>query len=171
MLKRVQRIFKHRWADEAQSTFSSGSLLKLQGLIARSESLHSGEIRLCIEAGLPNSYLMRSDTMPSLLRQRAIAQFGILRVWDTEHNNGVMIYLCLAERAIELVADRGVNQFVSEKQWSAVVERLSSALRRGDFEGGLVNAISEVSVLLQLHFAVQVEQTNPNELPDAPVLI
>lgn len=171
MLKRIQRVFKHRWAYEAHRTFTNASLLKLQTLIANSEALHSGEIRLCIEAGLPNSYLLRPDTMSALLRQRALAQFGHLRVWDTEHNNGVMIYLCLAERAIELIADRGVNRVVSAEQWDALVKRLGESLGSGDFEGGLVQAISEVSVLLQQHFAVPTPQSNPNELPDAPVLL
>jgi uncharacterized membrane protein len=171
MLRRIQRVFKHRWEDEARRTFSDAHLQRLQALIAASELLHSGEIRLCIEAGLPNSYLLRPDTMPVLLRQRALAQFGRLRVWDTEHNNGVMIYLCLAERAIELIADRGVNHFVSAEQWNSVVKRLSSALGNGDIEGGLVRAIAEVSAVLQQHFAVHAGQKNPNELPDAPVLI
>ncbi|MFM1981171.1 MAG: hypothetical protein RLZ68_2436 [Pseudomonadota bacterium] len=171
MLSRIQRVFKHRWANEAYRTFSDVCLLKLQTLIANSESLHSGEIRLCIEAGLPNSYLLRADTTPALLRQRALAQFGRLRVWDTEHNNGVMIYLCLAERSIELIADRGVNRLVSARQWDSVVERLSTALSRGDLEGGLVQAIAEVDEVLQQHFAVRAGQTNPNELSDAPALI
>ena len=171
MLRRIQRVFKHRWANEAHRTFSDACLLKLQTLIANSESLHSGEIRICIESGLPNSYLLRADITPVLLRQRAMAQFGRLRVWDTEHNNGVMIYLCLAERSIELIADRGVNRFVSAGQWDSVVKRLSTAMSEGDLEGGLVRAIAEVGEVLQQHFAVQAGHTNPNELPDAPALI
>lgn len=171
MLRRIQRVFKHRWADEAQRTFSEARLQKLQALIANSELLHSGEIRICIEAGLPNSYLLRPDAMSALLRQRALAQFGRLRVWDTEHNNGVMIYLCLAEHAIELIADRGVNQFVPTGQWDLVVKRLGATLGRGDFEGGLIEAISEVSAVLQQHFPLTKGQSNSNELPDAPVLI
>ena len=171
MLRRIQRVFKHRWADEAHRTFSNARLHKLQALIASSELLHSGEIRICIEAGLPNSYLLRPDTMSALLRQRALAQFGRLRVWDTEHNNGVMIYLCLAEHAIELIADRGVNQFVPDGQWDLLVKRLGVTLGRGDFEGGLIQAISEVSAVLQQHFPLTHGQSNSNELPDAPVLI
>jgi uncharacterized membrane protein len=171
MLKRMQRILKHRWANEAQRTFSQASLLKLQSLIAQSELLHSGEIRMCIEAGLPNSYLMRPDSMAVLLQQRALAQFGRLRVWDTEHNNGVMIYLCLAEHAIELLADRGVNRLVSTGQWNAVVARLGAAMGHGDVESGLVQAISEVSQLLYQHFPLESGQVTPNELPDTPVLI
>ena len=170
MLRRIQRVFKHRWADEARRTFPDAGLQRLQTLIAESELLHSGEIRICIEAGLPNSYLFRPDTMPALLRQRALAQFGRLRVWDTEHNNGVMIYLCLAERAIELIADRGVNQFVAAGQWDLIVQRLGATLGRGDFEGGLVQAISEVTAVLQQHYRVSDGQSNSNELPDAPVL-
>ena len=171
MLNRLQRVFKHRWADDASHTITDASLHKLQALIASSELRHSGEIRLCIEAGLPNSYLLRLDAMPALLRQRALAQFGRLRVWDTENNNGVLIYLCLAEHAIELIADRGVNQRVSPGQWETVVTRLGTAMRHSDAESGLIQAISEVTQILEHHFALANGQSTPNELPDAPVLI
>jgi uncharacterized membrane protein len=170
MLFRIQRLFKHRWADESHRTLSPHALTRLQQRIASSEAVHSGEIRICVEAGLPNSYLLRPDATPTLLRQRALAQFGRLRVWDTEYNNGVLIYLCLAERAIELVADRGVNRRVSGGQWEQVVNRLGLALHDNHFEQGLLQAIEEVDSVLRQHFALRDGEVNPNELPDAPVL-
>ena len=84
---------------------ATSALARLQARVAASEATHSGEIRLCIEAGLPLSYLRRRATA----RERAVAMFGKLRVWDTAHNNGVLIYLLLAEHAIEIVADRGLS--------------------------------------------------------------
>jgi uncharacterized membrane protein len=171
MFNRFLRTLRHRWTDESHRTFSDASLRKLQALIAASESQHSGEIRLCIESGLPNSYLLRADAMPELLRQRALAQFGRLRVWDTEHNNGVLIYLCLAEHAIELVADRGVHRRVAPGHWGDVVSKLGSALSKGDVEGGLAQAVQEVSTVLSEHFPLKRGDVNVNELPDSPVVL
>jgi uncharacterized membrane protein len=170
-MQRLIRLFKHRWADDASRTLTVEALQRLRSQIASSESMHSGEIRICVEAGLPNSYLMRADSTRALLRQRALAQFGRLRVWDTAQNNGVLIYLCLAEQAIELVADRGVDQHVGIDAWAAMVNRLGTALAAGLFEQGLAQSIQEVSAVLTQHFALQGGERNPNELPDAPVLI
>lgn len=170
MWSRWQRLFKHRWADDAQRLLPAETLARLQARIATSETQHSGEIRICVEAGLPNSYLLRPDPTAALLRQRALAQFGRLRVWDTEHNNGVLIYLCLAERAIELVADRGVDRLVPAPQWTGLVQQLATALRAGHYEQGLAQSIDAVCAVLTQHFPLQPGQANPNELPDAPVL-
>ncbi|MDZ7922254.1 TPM domain-containing protein [Rhodoferax sp.] len=170
MLSRLQRLFKHRWAEDGERTMPATTLARLQARIAASEAMHSGEIRLCVEAGLPNSYLLRPDSTPALLRQRALALFGRLRVWDTEHNNGVLIYLCLAERAIELVADRGVNRLVPPGEWEQVVRDLGTALQHGELETGLNAAVDAVGAMLTQHFALSAGQNNPNELPDAPVV-
>lgn len=169
-MRRLIRLFKHRWADDASRRLPAAALQRLQGLVATSESQHSGEIRICVEAGLPNSYLLRADSTADLLRQRALAQFGRLRVWDTAQNNGVLIYLCLAEHAIELVADRGIDQHVGAELWATMVKRLSTALAAGQFENGLSQSIQEVSAVLIQHYAVSVSERNPNELPDTVVL-
>jgi uncharacterized membrane protein len=96
--------------------------------------------------------------------------FGKLRVWDTEHNNGVLIYLLLAEHRIEIVADRGLHRHVGAAQWQEVMERMRSAFRTGQFEAGLNDAIDAVDALLVQHFPLAPGQANPNELPDAPSL-
>ncbi len=171
MLNRLVRLFKHRWMDDASRRFAPAVLQALGQQVGASERKHSGEIRICIEAGLPNSYLLRPDTTAALTRQRALAQFGRLRVWDTEHNNGVLIYLLLAERAIEVVADRGLNAHVPPEFWSALVQRLGAALRDARFEDGLTQAVNEVSALLEQHFALAPGADNPNELPDQPALV
>lgn len=129
-----------------------------------SEARHSGEIRICIEAGMPMSYLWR-DAPP---RERAIAMFGKLRVWDTEHNNGVLIYLLLAENAIEIIADRALYATAGAPIWQDILGRLSEHLKRGDFERGLTQALEEISALLVQHFPIQTGQANPNELSNRP---
>ena len=127
---------------------------------------HSGEIRVCVEAGLPLSYLWRGATA----RERAVTLFGKLRVWDTEHNNGVLIYLLLAEHRIEIVADRGLDRHVGAAQWQAIVGSMREAFRSGRFEDGLNAAIDAVDALLVQHFAARAGRANPNELPDAPLV-
>lgn len=170
MLNRWMRLLKHRWMDDAGRVVAPDVLQRLAERVAASERQHTGEVRICIEAGLPNSYLLRPDPTRALTRQRALNQFGKLRVWDTADNNGVLIYLLLAERAIELVADRGLNSRVSTEDWSHVVEQLQDALRAGHFEAGLTQAVDAVSAILTAHFPVTPGVLNRNELPDQPAL-
>ncbi len=92
--------------------------------------------------------------------------FGKLKVWDTENNNGVLIYLLLAEHRIEIVADRGLSRHVPPEQWAAIVDGMSAAFKAGRFEQGLAAAIDAVDGLLQRHFPLAPGQINPNELPD-----
>jgi uncharacterized membrane protein len=169
-LLRLLRLFKHRWMDDASRRLAPTVVQALGQQVTASEREHSGEIRIFIEAGLPNSYLLRPDTTQALARQRALAQFGKLRVWDTEHNNGVLIYLLLAEHAIEVVADRGLNDHVAPEVWQALVQRLGTALREQQFEAGLTQAVNEVTAMLKQHFPLAPGAANPNELPDQPVL-
>ncbi len=162
----IQRFLRHRWLDEADTrrAIPPELLERLRRRVAASEKRHSGEVRIHVEAGLPTSYLLRHATA----RERAVALFGKLRVWDTEHNNGVLIYLLLAEHAIEIVADRGLNQHVTAGEWQAIVARMGAAFRERRFEDGLTQALEEVSALLVAHFPLAAGQTNPNELPDEP---
>ena len=171
MLDRIVRLFKHRWTRDARHALPETVLSALRSGVARSERHHTGEIRICVEAGLPNSYLLRPDPIEDLLKQRAIAMFGRLRVWDTAHNNGVLIYLCLAERSIELLADRGVNAVVGPSEWQRIVSTLSEALAAGRFELGLSSALAAVDGLLAAHFPASSNAPNLDELPNAPVVM
>ena len=164
---RLARILRHRWHDEtdAARALDAAALARLEARVAASERRHSGEIRICVEASLPLAYLWRDASA----RERAIALFGKLRVWDTEHNNGMLVYLLLAERAIEIVADRGLGRHVSDAQWRAVVDALRADLQAGRFEAGLARAVDAVDALLAREFALPAGAANPNELPDRPV--
>ncbi len=165
-MNRWMRILKHRWHDESdvERALSQAALDRVGARVAASELGHSGEIRVCIEAGLPLSYLWR-DAPP---RERALAMFGKLRVWDTEQNNGVLIYLLLAERSIEIVADRGLSRFVPHAHWQQMTQGMSAAFQAGRFEEGLGEAIDAVHDLLLQHFPLAGGVANPNELPDQP---
>ena len=168
-MQRLKRLFKHRLWDQtdAQRAMPAAAMQRLTQRVAASEARQSGEIRVCIEAGLPLACLWQKQHA----RQRAISLFGELRVWDTEANNGVLIYLLLAEHAIEIIADRGLNAHVSQARWEVIIASLRESLRARQFEQGLEAAIDAVDGLLRLHFPLAAGAANPNELPDAVVLL
>jgi TPM domain len=174
MFSRLFTLFKHRWSDVSDSNraLPDDLLKRLKDRVSASEHRHSGEIRICVEAGLPTSYLWRhfwhNIPMKTIMRERAVMMFSKLRIWDTAQNNGVLIYLLLAERDIELVADRGINQYVDHAEWKAIVKRLSVALNDNRFEDGLTQALEEVSAIMMRHFELKAREKNPNELPNRP---
>jgi len=176
MFQRLTTFLRHLWLDESDSrkTLPPEALERLRQRVAASEVRHSGEIRIFVEASLPASYLWRHFAqklpLPVLARQRALMMFSKLGVWDTAHNNGVLIYLLLAEREIELVADRGIHAVVGPQEWAAMVQRMAKAFAAGQYEAGLAHAIDEISAPLARHFALDPAAANRNELPDQPAL-
>lgn len=171
-MMRLKRFFKHRWVNEASTrqVLPPALLEQLEQRVRASEQRHSGEIRICVETSLPLHYLYRDAPTSDLVRDRALELFSNLHVWDTAHNNGVLIYLLVVEHAIEVVADRGINSWVKEEAWNRLVADMSEAFRRGDYEGGLTHALEEVSAVLMHNFPLSSGEINPNELPDAPVV-
>jgi uncharacterized membrane protein len=164
----LSRLVRHRLLDEGDAKRALGpdALAQIERRIAESERRHSGEIRVCVEAGLPFSYLRRGADA----RERAITLFGKLRVWDTANTNGVLIYLLLAERAIEIVADRGLVPHVDAATWEKIMAGMQAAFQEGRFAEGIAQAIDAVDALLVRHFPLAEGAANPNELPDAPLL-
>lgn len=176
--KRLQRLARHFWldADDARRALGPATLHQVENLIRESETRHSGEICVCVEASLPVSYLWRHIRervpMETIVHERALSLFGKLRVWDTELNNGVLIYLQLAEHGIDIVADRGLARRVPEDAWREVVAGMSKDFRGGRYEDGLARAIDAVSVALAQHFPAGTagETARENRIPDQPVI-
>ncbi|MBU2408853.1 MAG: TPM domain-containing protein [Gammaproteobacteria bacterium] len=168
-LARLRRQWRHRLTDQAdvRRALPADALERLAQRVAASERRHSGQVRICIEAGLPNSYLWREAPA----RQRAIMLFGKFRVWDTAANNGVLIYLLLADHAIEIVADRGIDAHVGADEWAAMTRRMAAAFREDRYEDGITQALEEVSALLVAHFPLAEGEVVRNELPNAPIVI
>ena len=166
-IHQTARLLRHRWAENLlRSTASPALLGQLTQAVATSEQRHSGQVRICIGAGLPASYIWRNASA----RERAIAMFSKLRVWDTEHNNGVLIYLLMPEHAIEILADRGVSRHVPPAEWQQLIAQMSAHFRRSEYEQGLQNTIEVVSSRLVRHFPRTSHGPGVNELPDAPVV-
>ncbi|MEO6322187.1 MAG: TPM domain-containing protein [Polaromonas sp.] len=175
-MSKLTLLLRHLWLDvsDTRRAIPSDMVKRLAERVAASELRHSGQIRICIESSLPASYLWRltkENTLGELIRQRAVTMFGKLRIWDTEHNNGVLIYVLLAEHAIEIVADRGLMRHVNAAQWQATVAHMASAFRDKRYEDGLMQALEETSAVLMAHFVRTDEaRSHANELPDTPLL-
>ena len=174
MFSQLKTIFRHVWLDvsDAERAIAPDLLARLTSRVTASEARHSGEIRIYVEATLPLSYLRRLSrqcNLKQLVRQRALMLFSKLRVWDTEHNNGVLIYLQLAEHAIEIVADRGIDHCVEAGYWQEIAQHMSEAFKQKRFEDGLTQALDEVSAVLVQHFPLNPTHAERfNQLPNEP---
>ncbi len=163
----LKRIIKHLLAPQwiANRAFPKATLVAIENAVRESEGRHSGEIRFAVEAGL-NLWLLLHGRTP---RNRAIEMFSQLRVWDTEHNSGVLIYVQLVDHCIEVIADRGINNKVKPREWEAICLRMEAAFRDGRYEEGVLAGIREITALLARHFPPG--ETNRDELPDSPVVL
>jgi hypothetical protein len=149
----------------ARRGFTPGVLAAIENAIRESEQSHRGELRFVAEGDLHPLAVARGLTP----RGRARQLFGSLGVWDTAQNSGVLIYVQCVDRAIEIVADRGIAAKVPQAEWDAICRRMEAAFRRGEFEAGAVAGIRDITTLLARHFPPG--PSNPDELPDKPVLI
>jgi uncharacterized membrane protein len=143
------------------------ALERIGQAIRRAEAGHRGEIRFAIEAALPWSYVWRNAPP----RERALMMFSKLRVWDTEHNNGVLLYVNLADRAVEVVADRGIASRVPRATWQAICHAARDQFRQWRIEAGAIEAIEAIGAVLAEHFPLAPGESRGNELPDRPVVL
>ena len=139
------------------------SMNALERTIGMAERGSSGQIRLVVEAAWPLLHVKHLGP-----RARALEWFTELRVWDTEHNNGVLIYLLFAERDVEIVADRGFNKLITGEQWEAICRTMEARFVKGEFEAGLTEGVNTIGDLLREHFPADM---GGNEQPDRPVLV
>jgi uncharacterized membrane protein len=161
------RLLKHattpRWL--ALRSFTPAVLDRIEAAVKASESTHRAELRFAAEGDLDLLPLLRGQTP----RDRAVAVFSKLRVWDTAENNGVLIYVQCVDRAIEIVADRGIAAQVPQTEWDAICRQMEAAFREGRYDAGAVAGIEAITALLARHFPPG--PANPDELPDRPVLL
>jgi uncharacterized membrane protein len=161
------RLLRHLLAlpGAVARAFPPDSLSLIERAIAESEKRHGGQIRFAVEAALHPAQLWRGVTA----RERAIAVFAELGIWDTEHNNGVLLYLLLAERNVEIVADRGFNGKVPAAEWEAVCRRMESSLGEGRHADAVIAGIESLSQIVARHFPPA--PGGRNELPDKPAAL
>jgi len=163
-IRRIGRhLLEHRW--RLRRIFPPRTLARIEQAIKSGEATHSGQVRFVVEGALDGAPLFRNQSA----RERALDIFSKLRIWDTVHNNGVLIYLLLADRDFEIVADRGIDARVGHAGWEKICVEMETQFRAGNFEGGVIKGIEAVSRELATHFPAQ--GAGPNELPDAPVVM
>lgn len=163
-IKRIgKHLIEHRW--RARRVFPPKVLDRIEAAIKAGEATHSGQVRFVVEGALDGAPLLRDQSA----RERALDIFSHLRIWDTAHNNGVLIYLLLADRKVEIIADRGIDARVGAEGWMRICRDMEAEFRAGRFEAGVVKGIAAVSNELARHFPRT--GPHPNELPDKPVVI
>jgi uncharacterized membrane protein len=163
-----KRILRHLFTDHlaVKRAFPRAALHAVEKAIGEEERRHAGQLRFAVEASLPLGELLRGVHA----RTRAVECFSRLRVWDTEHNSGVLIYVLLADRRVEIIADRGIHGKVGGAAWETICGEMQQEFARGQFERGAVVGIRAISDLLAAHFPAG-DGPRPNELPDRPVVL
>ena len=163
-IKRIgKHLLEHRW--RARRLFPPRVLAAIEQAIKTGETTHSGQVRFVVEGALDGAPLFRDQPA----RERALDIFSQLRIWDTAHNNGVLIYLLLADRKVEIVADRGIDAKVGAAGWARICAGMEADFRAGQFESGSIRGIEATSQQLARFFPAHGK--GPNELPDAPVVM
>lgn len=167
MVSRLKRLIRHLLMTPLQlkRRFPQAVLQRIEVAIAQSEMSHSGEIRFALEMNLPLLDILRKKSG----QQRAVEVFSALRVWDTEYNNGVLIYLLLADHDFEILADRGIHAKVGTAAWRHISHEMEALFKAGQFEAGVLHGIAQISHLLNQHYPADAH--NDNELSNAPVII
>jgi hypothetical protein len=162
------RIWRHIVATRRgmRRAFPDSTLLAVERAVHAGENLHAGEIRFAVETELGWQELFQGLTP----RQRAVEVFSLLRVWDTEQNNGVLIYVLFADHAVEIVADRGFRDRIDYSAWSAICTQMRARFERGEFEAGALAGVKAVSRLMAAHFPA-IDGRGRDEMPDRPVIL
>ncbi|HKQ31319.1 MAG TPA: TPM domain-containing protein [Burkholderiales bacterium] len=162
----LRRLWRHYLTPPwwVRRTLSPAALARIEAAIRESEKTHNGELRFAVESALGTAALLRAQPA----RERALEVFAALGVWDTEQNNGVLLYLLLADRDIEIVADRGVHAKVGAPEWERICRLMENHFRTGQFEAGVLAGIREISEHLARHYP---GDGRANELPDAPIVL
>jgi uncharacterized membrane protein len=164
---RLGRAMRHLLStrNEAERAFPPDALTAITEAITAGEQTHRGEVRLIVEKGLPMSMAWAGVTN----RQRAIALFADYGIWDTEDNCGVLIYVNLADRKVDIIADRGIDRKIPAATWQDVCDTMTRGFARSEFRAATLAAIAQVNQLLRSHFPSG--GARPNELPDRPVML
>ncbi len=162
IIRFVKHMFSHPW--QAKRHFSAAALKNIEQAIQASEKKHAGEIRFIVETGLHPIEILYKKTP----KKRALQLFGSLNIWDTEHNNGVLIYLLLVDRDVEIVADRGIHQHVGNNGWEKICHDMEVLFRKSEFEAGVLQGVAEISAELEKHFPIT--GLNKNEISNKPII-
>jgi uncharacterized membrane protein len=164
-IKRIgKHLIEHHW--RVRRVFPKEALAGIEQAIKTGEATHSGQVRFVVEGALDGTPLFTGQSA----RERALDIFSHLRIWDTVHNNGVLIYVLFADRKVEIVADRAIDAKVGASGWNKICKAMEADFKNGNFSGGVIKGIAAVSQQLAAYFPKQ-GAGGVNELPDAPVVM
>lgn len=163
VIRFLAHLVSNPW--QIRQRFSTEAMHRIEQAITVSETTHAGEIRFVVEAGLHPYEILFKKTP----RKRAIELFGRLNIWDTEQNNGVLVYLLLADKDVEIVADRGIDRCVGHENWESICRDMESLFKKGEYEAAVLQGIAEISVYMQRHFPFQ--ESRGNEIPNQPLVL
>jgi uncharacterized membrane protein len=162
-MRLVRHLLTDHWS--VRRAFPPAAMRAIKDKIGEQERRHGGELRFAVEASLPLAHLWRGQNA----RGRAVELFGQLRIWDTEHNSGVLIYLLLADKRVEIVADRGVHGKVGDSAWGVICGEMQRSFAAGRFEQGVIFGVAAISDLLAAHYPPV--EDDSDELPNEPVVL
>jgi uncharacterized membrane protein len=165
----LRRVVRHIATDQrsVRRVFPESALAAIEAAIAAGEQRHRGQVCIAIEPALPPVRVLRHVTP----RERALEVFGLLRVWDTEENAGVLLYLLLADRDVEIVADRGIHRKVGDEAWQTLCTALEAEFRAGRYADGVVHAVTRIADILATHFPRGGDTAVADELPNRPAIL
>ena len=163
----LARLFKHLlyFPWRVHTAFPAHTMRAIESAIHDSEQRHSGELRFAVEGALDIDDLWQDIAA----RERALNVFANLRVWDTEYNNGVLIYLLLADHDVEIIADRGIHGHIAAGEWEGICRAMEALLRQGQYEAAVLQGVTSVGALLQQYYPAQ--GSSRNELENRPVVV
>lgn len=162
-MRLLAHVFNTPW--HVRRHFSKAALHRIEQVIAASEKTHNGEIRFVVEGDLHPLAILQGVSP----RDRAIALFSQLGIWDTEQNNGVLIYLLMSDHDVEILADRGINRHLGQHGWECIIKVMQDKFRQGQFEEGVIYGITEIGQSLQQYFPATPD--DKNELPNKPIVL
>jgi uncharacterized membrane protein len=163
LLRLLRHLMMPRW--RARLAFPRPALARIERAIAASEQRHRGQIRFAVEHALDAGAILRNRSA----RDRGLEVFSLLGVWDTEDNCGVLVYLMLADRDVEIIADRAIHAIAGRDSWVSICREMEAAFRMGRYEAGVLAGVERISALLEAHFPRRAG--GHNELPDKPVVL
>jgi uncharacterized membrane protein len=166
MVMKLKRAFKHLITSKLtlRRAFPQSTMLTIENAVRDAESRHRGQIRVVVEAALDFPWAVRNYSA----RDRALELFSQLRIWDTEYNSGVLVYLLMADKDVEIIADRGINMLVTAQGWEQICREMEACFRLGKFEEGVVTGINKIAHHLASFYP---HLPHDNELPDKPLVL
>jgi uncharacterized membrane protein len=165
---RLRRFFRHLARDHGsvRRAFPKAAFARIEAMIAEGVRRHRGQVRFAVEPALPLVRVLRGVTP----RERALEAFGQLRIWDTDENCGVLVYLLLADRDVEIVADRGIHGHVGDAAWESICRNMETAFRDGRYAEGVEAGLAGINALLAQHYPRDASARG-SELPDRPIVL